>query len=68
MWNYILTFCPEKHQKLVKLKIAEYDRLFIKNKIKGVPLITLIKSAISKDPYWFLGLSIQYKNKLKIKK
>ena len=66
MWNYILTFCPNEHQKLVKLKIAEYDRLFIKNK-KG-PLIKLIKSAVFKDPYWFLGLSKLYQNILKNKK
>ncbi len=64
MWNYVLTFTPAKHQRLVKLKIAEYDRLFIKNRVKGVPLISLLKSAIFNDPYWFLGLSKLYKNKL----
>lgn len=65
MWNYVLTFTPAKYQRLVELKIAEYDRLFIKNRIKVVPIITLIISAVSKDPYWFLGLSKQYKNKIK---
>ena len=68
MWNYVLTYTPAKHQRLVKLKIAEYDRLFIKNRRKDVPLISLIKNAVFNDPYWFFGLSKLYKNKLKNKR
>ena len=65
MWKHVLTFCPEKYRKLVKLKIAEYDRLFIKTRRKGYPLLKLIQNALLNDPYWFLGYSKAYKNKLK---
>jgi len=65
MWKHVLTFCPKKYRKLVKLKIAEYDRLFIKTRRKGYPLLKLIQNALLKDPYWFFGYSKAYKNKLK---
>lgn len=67
MWNYILTFTPPAYQRIVRLKIAEYDRLFIKNRRKEIPMIKLIKSAILNDPYWFFGRSKAFKKKLKKK-
>ena len=65
MWKHVLTFCPKKYRKLVKLKIAEYDRLFIKTRRKGYPVLKLIQNALLNDPYWFFGYSKAYKNKLK---
>ncbi|MAZ96097.1 MAG: hypothetical protein CMP53_01085 [Flavobacteriales bacterium] len=66
LWKEVLHFAPVQIKPLVRTKIAEYDRLFIKSQ-KSTPFSEMIKilyQAINNDPYWFVGLSSSRKRRL----
>lgn len=66
LWKEVVQFSPESIKPIIRTKIAEYNRLFIKKQIKSsyYNKITLLYEAINNDPYWFVGMSTYRKRKL----
>lgn len=66
MWKEVVQFAPEQYRPLIRLKIAEYSRLFIKLQIKKLRYnwTQFLYEALGYDPYWFLGLSQKRKQTL----
>lgn len=66
LWNEVLAFAPIPYKKLIRCKIAEYQRQFIKKRSfpSGTHFFGLLMGSILNNPYWFVGLSERYRQSL----
>ena len=64
MWRGVLAFAPRQYKVLIRFKIEEYQRLFLK-RCTFTPekrLLKLLCGAVMNNPFWLLGLSERYKS------
>lgn len=66
LWKEVVKFAPKETKPIIRTKIAEYNRLFIKTRIQSpfYNKMKLMYEALHNDPYWFVGMSTYRKRKL----
>ena len=63
MWKEVLVFAPRQYKALIRFRIAEYQRLFLKRRsfTPEKRLSKLLCGAVMNNPFWLLGLSERYR-------
>lgn len=66
LWKNVLDFTPRPYRGLIRFKIAEYQRYFLKIRaeVPGISRVDLLVGAIFNNPFWLVGLSEWYRGLL----